>query len=123
MNWRELIGNLLMKAGDSLPGPTTPVFTDPFNYTLASLLQRTQQMPAAVQAAALQAFPSLTPAAYAAIYQQIEAAYSLAADLASEVNKEQLTQDTATKRLQQAYPQMAKTNLSSLLLQNLIGTR
>lgn len=123
MNWRDLIGNLLMKAGDSLPVPAAPVFTDPFNYTLASLLHRTQQTPTAVQAAAQQAFPSLTPAAYAAIYQQIEAAYNLAADLASEVNKEQLTQEAATERLQQAYPQMAPANLSSLLLQNLIGTR
>jgi hypothetical protein len=123
MNWRNVIGNLLMRVGDSLPEPATQVYTDPFNYTLASLLQDSRRAPAALQAAVQQEFPSVNPTDYAALSQQINAAYTLAADLASEVNKQQITQDTARERLQQAYPQMAPANLGSLLLQNLIGTR
>ena len=123
MNWRNAIGNLLMKVGDSLPEPTAQVYTDPFNYTLASLLQDSQQAPAALQAVVKQSFPAVTPRGYAALRQQLDAAYTLAADLASEVNKQQITQATARERLRQAYPQMAPANLGSLLLQNLVGTR
>jgi hypothetical protein len=123
MNWRNVIGSLLMKIGDSLPEPAAQVYTDPFNYTLASLLQDSRQTPAALQVVVQQTFPAVTPPGYAALHQQLAAAYTLAADLASEVNKQQLTQATARERLRQAYPQMAPANLGSLLLQSLVGTR
>jgi hypothetical protein len=123
MNWRNVIGSLLMKAGDSLPEPAAEVYTDPFNYTLASSLQDSLRTPNALQTAVQQEFPGIRPTDYAALRQQIADAYALAADLASEVNKQQLTQATARERLKQAYPQMAAANLASLLLQNLLGTR
>lgn len=123
MGWRAIIGNLLMKVGDSLPVPATPVFADPFNYTLASLLQDSRRAPAALLPAVQEEFPQVTPAAYAAICQQINAAYTLAADLASAVNQRQLSQDEASDRLKQAFPQMEAANVGSLLLQNLVGTR
>jgi hypothetical protein len=123
MNWRTIIGNLLLKVGDSLPVPATQVFTDPFNYTLASLLQDSRRIPAALLAAVQEEFPEVTAVDYAATCHQIDAAYMLAANLASAVNKRQISQLVATERLKQAFPQMEPTNLSSLLLQNLIGTR
>lgn len=49
MNWRAIIGSLMLKAGDSLPQPAHQVFADPFNYTLASVLQNSRQAPAALQ--------------------------------------------------------------------------
>ena len=123
MSWRDLLGTLFMKIGDSLPVPAAQVFADPFNYTLASLLRDNQRAPAALWAAVQQAFPGVVPADYAAIHQQISAAYTLAADLASAVNKQQLRQDAARERLRQAFPQMAQANRGSLLLQNLLDTR
>jgi hypothetical protein len=123
MSWRDILGNMIMKVGDSLPVPATPVFTDPFNYTLASLLQDSQRAPAALLAAVQKEFPQVTPTNYAGIRQQIDAAYTLAADLASAVNQRQLSQDVASEHLKQAFPQMEPANVGSLLLQNLIGTR
>jgi hypothetical protein len=123
MGWRAIIGNLLMKVGDSLPVPATPVFADPFNYTLASLLQDSRRPPAALRPAVQEKFPEVTPAHYATICQQIEAAYTLAADLASAVNQRHLSQDEASERLKQAFPQMEPANVGGLLLQNLVGTR
>ena len=123
MDWRALIGNLLMKVGDSLPAPAAPVFADPFNYALASLLQDSRRAPAALLPAVQEKFPAVTPASYSAICQQIDAAYTLAADLASAVNQRHLSQDDASERLQRAFPQMEPANVGSLLLQNLVGTR
>lgn len=123
MNWRDIVGNLLMKVGDSLPTPAAQVYTDPFNYTLARLLHGSQPVPAALLAAVQEKFPEVTPAGYTALCQQLDAAYTLAASLASAVNKNQLSQATARERLRQAHPQMAPANLGSLLLHNLIGTR
>lgn len=112
-----------MKVGDSLPVSAPPVFADPFNYTLASCLHHNQRTPAAQLAAVQKEFPELSPANYAAICQQLEAAYTLAADLASDVNKQHISQDVASERLKQGFPQMAQANLSYLLLLNLLGTR
>jgi len=123
MGWRAIIGNLLMKVGDSLPVPATPVFADPFNYTLASLLQDSRRAPATLLTTVQEKFPAVTSADYAAICQQIDAAYILAADLASAVNQRHLSQDEASERLKQAFPQMEPANAGSLLLQNLVGTR
>ncbi|GEM_PF-4180521 len=123
MNRRALLGNLLMKVGDSLPVPAPPVFADPFNYTLASLLRDSRRAPAALLPAVQEKFPEVTPASYAAICQQIEAAYTLAADLASAVNQRHLSQEEASERLKRAFPQMEPANVGRLLLQNLVGTR
>ena len=123
MSWRAILGNLLLKVGDSLPVPAPPVFADPFNYTLASLLHDSQRAPAALLTAVQEKFPEVTPVDYAAICQQIDAAYTLAADLASAVNQQHLSQEEASERLKQTFPQMEPANVGCLLLQNLIGTR
>lgn len=123
MHLRTLVGSLLMKVGNGLPEPAAQVYADPFNYALASLLQDNHRTPAALQTALQQDFPGMKPADCAALGRQIDAAYTLAANLASAVNKRQITQATARERLQQSFPQLAPANLGSLLLQNLIGTR
>ena len=50
-------------------------------------------------------------------------AQHLAIDLASAVNRHQLTEHEARQRLGQAFPQINAANQSRLLMQNLIGTR
>ena len=123
MGWRELLGDLLMKAGDSLPTPPRPVITDPLNYALDCTLRKSYPAPADLFAEVRAAFPMFAQAEYDSMSQELAKAQHLATDLASGVNKHQLTEDEARQRLGQAFPQISKANLSRLIMQNLIGTR
>lgn len=104
MGWRELLGNLLMKAGDSPPTPPKRAITDLFNYALDCTLQKNYPVPVALLAEVRTVFPTIAQAEYEIISQQLDAAQRLAADLASEVNKRQLTEQEARERLGRAVP-------------------
>jgi hypothetical protein len=128
MSLRTLIGDILMKLTDAGSAPTEPLATDPLNYLLAQQLNNPglnnpAREPAELQRRTRNAFPAISQAEYEAISQQLEAAQHLAFDLASAVNRQQLTQWEARERLGHAVPELNAANLSQLLIQNLVGTR
>ena len=123
MGWRDIIGNLLMKAGDAIPAPKERVIADPFNYVLNRLLQNGHRSPTELLADVQAVFPTVTPAEGNKIIHQIGLLQNMAFDFASEVNKQQISEDSARERIKQAYPQIDAANLSRLLMQGLIGTR
>jgi hypothetical protein len=101
--------------------PAPRPFADPLDYALAvslsDFVQNRRLGPA------VPAFAPLAPAGQAAIARQLAELYALATGLGQQVNGQELTQTTAYEYLWQAYPQLDRGNLGTLLWQAFVGTR
>lgn len=103
------------------PPPAPRLFADPLDYALAICLPAFAGGKST--GPARPAFAALSPAEQTAVAQQLAALQELAATLGQQVNRQALTQGAALDSIWQAYPQLDRENLGSLLWQAFIATR
>ena len=116
MSWLNLFGRKRQQI------PAAPRrFADPLDYALAGSLPIFGRKKTALPAQA--DFPALSPAEQGSIARQLEVLHQLAARLGQQVNCQELTQDAAYDHLWQAYPQLDRATLGSVLWQAFVDTR
>ena len=116
MSWTSFFGRWWRR-----PPPPPRLFADPLDYALALTLPGAFRNKRATPAQP--AFPVLLPAQQVAVAQQLAALRELASHLGQQVNRQEISQGEACDRIWQAYPQLDRTNLGSLLWQAFVATR
>ena len=103
------------------PPPAPRRFADPLDYALALTLPDNFRGERA--APAQPAFPVLLPDQQVAVARQLAELQELASHLGQLVNRQEISQGEAYDRIWQAYPQLDRANLGSLLWQAFVATR
>ena len=117
MNWLHWLRRQLSRPA---PAPLQQrVYANPLDLVLAASLQGR----AVPTVELLAAYPTLTPAEVEALAPRLAELHEQAMTLGSLVNRQELDQNTAYDRLWQAYPELDRGNLGSLLWQAFVGTR
>ncbi|WP_345054578.1 hypothetical protein [Hymenobacter glaciei] len=116
MNWTNFLGRWWRR-----PLPAPRLFTDPLDYALAISLPGFARSKSTGPAQA--AFPTLSVAQEVDVARQMAELQELATTLGQQVNRQDITQNDAYDQIWQAYPQLDRANLGSLLWQAFIGTR
>ncbi|MDQ2792947.1 MAG: hypothetical protein M3Y12_02925 [Bacteroidota bacterium] len=116
MNWTKFLGRWWHH-----PPPAPRLFADPLDYALALTLPGSFQGERVAPAQAV--FPVLLPDQQVAVTRQLAELQELATSLGQQVNRREITQGDALDRIWQAYPQLDRSNLGTLLWQAFVATR
>ena len=123
MSLRTIFGDLLIKMRNITPPSAKQRINDPLNYLADCYLHADQHSRTALIVEGKRTFPSLSQADAEAVVLRIYDLQNKAAELATEVNRQQLTQQLAHAQLAEAFPGFSAANVASILMKNLIDSR